>query len=407
MLRGELSPAYYGECPTRSGFASLEVAAGMPLGLCRLEPTPTAALPPRAALAKLLRTSLAHSPCLIAFSGGRDSSALLAVAVDLARGEGWSLPVPVTLRFQSAATDESAWQELVLRELGIDDWVRLPIGDELDLVGPVAARGLRRHGLMYPANAHLIVPMARAATGGSLLTGVGGDDIFGNWSWHGIASLLAGRRPVRPPDLRSLVHMLAPRWLQAEVIRRREPLLLPWIRASERGRVARALAGELASAPRTWSARMLWSTRWRAWRLTAQSMRMLAQDQGASLGSPFLHPSFLTSLAAAGGRWGWGDRGATMRAVFGDKLPESVIARRGKAEFSGPLFGPHTKRFAAVWDGRAGEASHLLDNEALRNAWRSERPNFLSAMALQAAWIATNDSASLEGSAREPAMEIQ
>ena len=132
-------------------------------------------------------------PCVIAFSGGRDSSALLAVAVDLARREQWPLPIPVTLRFSSAATEETAWQEVVLRHLGLDDWIRLQIGEELDLLGPLATRGLRRHGLLYPANAHVVVPMAEHAVGGHLLTGVGGDDVFGNWPWHDLASVIAGR----------------------------------------------------------------------------------------------------------------------------------------------------------------------------------------------------------------------
>lgn len=371
-------------------FSAIEVAAGMPFGVCPEEGPDDLEPAPRLALEARVRAALAHPPCVVAFSGGRDSSALLAVAVDLARREGWSLPVAVTLRFQSAATDEADWQELVLRHLGLDDWVRLEVGEELDLVGPVAARGLRRHGLLYPANAHLIVPMAGPAAGGSLLTGVGGDDVFGNWPWHDFASMLAGRRRPRRQDLRRAAHLAAPRSLRAEVMRRREPLGLPWIVPSARRQVAGMLASELSGAPRSWSARMRWSARWRPWRLTTYSMEVLARDAGASLGSPFLDPGFLRSLARAGGRLGWGDRRATMQALFGDLLPPAVIARRGKAEFSGPLFGPHTKRFAAAWDGDAGPAGELVQPEVLREVWHSERPHFLSAMALQAAWIAAD-----------------
>jgi len=189
-----------------------------------------------------VRGALERTPCLIAFSGGRDSSALLAVAVDLARREGLSLPVPVTLRFASTATHEAEWQELVVRHLGLEDWVRLDYGAELDMVGPIAADGLRRHGLLYPANAHLIVPMAQAAAGGSILTGLGGDDVFGNWPWHDVASTLARRRSMRPRDLQRYVRLGGPRWLDAEILRRREPLTFPWIASAHRRRVARALA---------------------------------------------------------------------------------------------------------------------------------------------------------------------
>ena len=147
------------------GFSALEIVTGMPFGSCPVEPPAGPVPSPRAALASLLRPALANPPCVIAFSGGRDSSALLAVAVDLARREQWPLPIPVTLRFSSAATEETAWQEVVLRHLGLDDWIRLQIGEELDLLGPLATRGLRRHGLLYPANAHVVVPMAEHAVG--------------------------------------------------------------------------------------------------------------------------------------------------------------------------------------------------------------------------------------------------
>jgi asparagine synthetase B (glutamine-hydrolysing) len=374
------------------GFSALEIAAGMPFGSCPVE-LPAGPVPePRAALASLLRPALSNPPCAIAFSGGRDSSALLAVAVELARREGWPLPVPVTLRFSSAATEETDWQEIVLRHLRLDDWVRLQLGEELDLVGPLAARGLRRHGLLYPANAHVVVPMAEHAVGGHLLTGVGGDDVFGNWPWHDLASVIAGRNRARVRDGRRLLHLAAPVSLRAEIKRRREPLGLPWIVASERASVVRTLATELTSAPRSWSARMLWSARWRPWRVTANSMAVLAHDAGATLASPFLDPAFLSSLAAAGGRCGWGDRRATTQALFGDLLPASVISRRGKAEFSGPMYATATKRFADDWNGDAGPASDLVRPEVLREIWRSPQPHGMSAMLLQASWIADNHS---------------
>jgi asparagine synthase (glutamine-hydrolysing) len=260
------------------------------------------------------------------------------------------------------------------------------------MVGPIAAEGLRRHGLMYPANAHLIVPMARAAAGGSILTGVGGDDVFGNWPWHDVASVLAGRRLPRPRELRRYVRLGAPRWLAAEIVRRRESLLVPWIVDAQRRRVARAIGHELASAPPTWAARMRWLAGWRLWRETALSMATLASDAGATLSSPFLEPAFLAALAGAGGRGGWGPRTATMRALFGDLLPESVITRRSKAEFSAEQFGVHTKRFADEWRGEAGAVTEFVNPGALRRAWRSERPHFLSAMLLQACWLAADAS---------------
>lgn len=372
------------------GFSALEIVSGMPFGSCPVELSADPAVQPRAALASLLRPALSDPPCLIAFSGGRDSSALLAVAVDLARREGWALPIPATLCFSSAATEETDWQQTVLRHLRLDDWIRLQIGEELDLLGPLATSGLRRNGLLYPANAHIVVPMAEHAAGGHLLTGVGGDDVFGNWPWYDLASVIAGRTRASVRDLRRLAHVAAPVSVKAEIKRRRQPLRLPWVIASQREHVARRLAAELASAPPSWSARMLWSARWRPWRATARSMEVLARDAGATLGSPFLDPVFLASLAAAGGRCGWGNRRATMQALFGDLLPTSIISRRSKAEFSEPLYATATKRFADHWDGDAGLASDLVCPEVLRNVWRSPQPHGMSAMLLQASWIAGN-----------------
>jgi asparagine synthase (glutamine-hydrolysing) len=389
MLKEATRPAAQTES-AYGGFSALEIVTGMPFGSRPVEPSAGPVPSPRAALASLLRPALENPPCVIAFSGGRDSSALLAVAVDLARREGWQLPIPITLRFASAATDETTWQEVVLRHLRLDDWIRTEIGEDLDVLGPLATRGLRRHGLLYPANAHVVVPMAEQAVGGHLLTGVGGDDVFGNWPWHHLASVITGRARASIRDARRLLHVAAPTSLRAEIKRRREPLGLPWIVSSERRLVAQMLAGELASAPRSWSARMIWSAGWRPWRVCADTMHMLASDAGATLGSPFLDPAFLASLAAAGGRCGWGDRSATMAALFGDLLPESVINRRSKAEFSGPFYATATKRFADEWDGDAGPASDLVSPEVLREIWRSPQPHGMSAMLLQASWIASN-----------------
>ena len=378
--------------PTTTPLSVLEIAAGMPFGSVAVQWDATSHTSPRVALEQLVRGALAREPCLVAFSGGRDSSALLAVAVDLARREGWSPPLPVTLRFATAATEEADWQELVLRHLDLDDWIRLDCDAELDMVGPIAAEGLRRHGLLYPANAHLVVPMARAAAGGSLLTGLGGDDVFGNWPWHDIASTLAGRRSPRARDLRRYAHLSAPRWLEAEILRRREPLMVPWIVESQRRRVARALSCELASAPRTWAARMRWLAGWRLWQEMVASLATLASDSGVSVVSPFLDPAFLAALARAGGRWGWGTRTVTMRALFADLLPEAVISRRSKAEFSAAQFGVHTKCFADEWSGEAGDMAEIVDPDALRSVWRSARPHFLSATLLQACWLADDAS---------------
>jgi asparagine synthase (glutamine-hydrolysing) len=67
-----------------------------------------------------------------------------------------------------------------VRALPVTDWIRLPADDDLDFVGPVATDVLRRHGLLHPANAYFHAPLLREAAGGTLLTGVGGDQVLGD-----------------------------------------------------------------------------------------------------------------------------------------------------------------------------------------------------------------------------------
>ena len=107
-----------------------------------------------------------------------------------ARRHGLPLPIPATYRFPGIEdADESAWQDSVVRHLDLEDWVRVEVTDELDLVGPVAGPLLRRFGPLWPPNSHfggLLVPHAR---GGTFVTGVGGDELLEPGA-HVVARLL-------------------------------------------------------------------------------------------------------------------------------------------------------------------------------------------------------------------------
>ena len=163
----------------------LEVASGLVFGLAPPRPLPTEiAGEPIDAFERAILPALQRPPCVVSFSGGRDSSAALAVAVRVARREGLPLPIPSTNRFPAVKdSHESDWQERVVAHLGIDDWLRPEFTDELDCVGPIATSVLRRYGLLWPFNAHFHVPHLEAAAGGSLLTGIGGDEILSSSSW--------------------------------------------------------------------------------------------------------------------------------------------------------------------------------------------------------------------------------
>ena len=172
---------------------------GLPHGPPGTLPPPSdPQITPRAALELVVRRALQRPPCGVAFSGGRDSSLVLAVATHVARRDGLPDPVPITRIFPGIAeADEQEFQEAVVRHLGLHDWHRVVFEDELDVVGPIAARHLLAHGVVWPPNIATDVPLVDAVPGGSVLDGEGGDDVLGVAS-HRVAKLTRLIRQPRP-----------------------------------------------------------------------------------------------------------------------------------------------------------------------------------------------------------------
>ena len=370
----------------------LEVATHIPVG----EDEDAGALPdvdprltPLEALEQAILPALGHPPCVVAFSGGRDSSTILAVASRAARREGLPLPIPVTACFPDAPdTDETRWQEMVVRMLRLPDWHRRVFTDELDLLGPLAQSVLRRHGLMWPAGAYFHYALMEDARGGTLLTGIDGDTVFGEWRWARAAAVL--NRRVRPQkrDALRIAFALAPHSVRMRRLRRREPLDLPWLRPGARAEIENLWAAERAAEPRTWSARVGWYARRRYLAATRATWSVLAADAGARALHPFLDGRFLAALARAGGRAGFPDRTTAMRALFSGTLPDVLLARSTKALFDAVFWGPRCQAFVESWTGE-GIPHDLVDEAALRQNWRSESPDARTDLLLHAAWLAS------------------
>jgi asparagine synthase (glutamine-hydrolysing) len=378
-------------CRSPFELSPLELASGLVFGTAPRPPQTRADAmeDPLAALEQALLPALASGPCFVSFSGGRDSSAVLAAAVSAARREGLPLPVPATNVFPDAPrSSEAEWQELVIRRLGLDEWVRLEIRDELDCVGPLAKGILERHGLLWPFNTHFHAPLLRVAHGGTLLTGIGGDELLGTSQWARAAAVLSGAARPGLRDLPRTVVALAPYAVRREVLRRRFPVdtRLPWLTAEANRELLCRSADDLAREP------LGWSRRWRSWsdrretQIGLRSLELVAEDCGARIEHPLTDPGFVVSVARVAARRRLHDRTAVLRAVFSPILPGPVIERSSKAAFDSVFFGPASRGLSLI---SAQELSGLetVDGAALRDQWSGDSPDPHSYLLLQAALV--------------------
>jgi asparagine synthase (glutamine-hydrolysing) len=326
---------------------------------------------------------------MVAFSGGRDSSALLAVAVSMARRDGLPLPIPITLRYPDAeGADESAWQEMVLRHLGLSERVVLTVGREHDPLGPVATPLLRRHGLVWPPNFTPSWRLLDQARGGVLLTGESGDEVFGSKRITPLTTILTSHGKVRPRVYRAAVRAVAP-----TALRRRNAFrnryVRPWLRKPVEELLG-ARAAEDAVAFSMHAGRAAWQfVIRRAICRGHETLETLGREIGAEFAAPFAEPDFVAAVAHVGGFWGSGGRTPTMLRLFSDVLPRELLERSTKAYFNRALFTEHSRSFARNWDG-SGVDADLVDPEALRENWLSDLPHSPTMCLLQQAWLHNN-----------------
>jgi asparagine synthetase B (glutamine-hydrolysing) len=374
---------------------AVEIALGQPVGAVALPEPPSGADPdPVRALRAALLPAVRRTPCVVAFSGGRDSSLLLALAADLAARDGLDPPVALTFRYPGdPAADESAWQELVVDHLlgrGLRvEWVRHDVTAELDNIGPLTAPVLRAHGgPTYPAGLGNTILLARYARGGGLVTGNGGDEVLGG---HRIAVLRAvARRRGRgltSADRRLVAACAAPAAVRG-LLAYRESGRVPWLRpALRRAALAEAMR---AARPLRWDRSVWTALAPRAVAIGAETRGRVVESAGAALVEPLCDPAFVASYAAFCGRWGGLTRTAGTRLLADGLLPAPVVARRDKAAFNSSRFGQVSREFARSWDG-FGVDDRLVDPVALRAAWLSDVPAPATAMLLQQAWLAARE----------------
>jgi asparagine synthetase B (glutamine-hydrolysing) len=324
------------------------------------------------------------APCCVAFSGGRDSSLVLAAAVRAAHEEGVPAPLALTHRFPEIdATREDEWQELVLDHLGVEQ--RIFEAEDLDLVGSVAGSELLRRGVLFPPNIHLLTPLLRAARGGTLLIGIGGDEFLGDQRFEQLNNMLAGRRRPSLRDAPRLGVALLPPGPRGRVLRHLQHPTRPWLQPAAR-RPVRLLEAGAAAVPVRFDHAIVRTARARYLEVAYQSARSVGAAAGVAVEAPLFDVRFLFALARAGGARGWGSRAATMHAVAGDMLPDKLLARRSKAIFDRVFVGEAAQRFADEWSGEGLDPA-IVDGEALRRAWRECDQPFRTATLMQLAWL--------------------
>lgn len=371
------------------GMSPVETAVSMAFGYD--EPVPARAAQsgaaPLAALENALLPSLRRAPCVVSFSGGRDSSLVLAAAARAARSAGLAPPIAVTVRFAGfPATEEARWQERVLRHVGVDEWVRIDLDGELDLLGQLARDALLAHGPLFPPNAHFLLPLLHTCPGGSLVVGLGGDEIFGQWAWRRLGDVLARRARPRPRDAGLAAVATLPRPVRRRVFEHRTPGPgLGWLRPAANRELARLRAWE-RNEPVRWDRAVRCMARRRDVTLGARTLERLGAAAGVAVHAPLLDAGFVTALAQAGGRTGWGGRTAVMRAAFADALPDDVLTRRDKAVFGDIFWRAEARAFADRWSG-SGLDGEIVDADALRDAWRAPHADHRTSMLLHAAWL--------------------
>lgn len=378
----------------------LELLWGVPIGpdsdrvaLGKGSPEAT----PRRALVSATLRALLRPPCLVSFSGGRDSSLVLALAADTARRHGLPLPIPATNRFPARPeTDETRWQELVVAHLGLEDWVRIEFSDELDVIGPYAQLVLRRHGILAPFNSHFHLPLVRAARGGSMLTGIGGDELFSPVSRATAARMLMNPRLPRPSELAPLALAVAPGPLRVAVIARRRRVFrtFRWLTPTARRRIALAYAGWESRDPWRWNlALRSWWWRSRVLQCNRAGKRALGRAEDVEMIHPLCEPEVLIAAARAWGRAGPAGRQAALEEVGGDLLPALVRARRDKAWFDRVFWGEHARRFARSWSGQNVDTD-LVDVHGLRREWSQDPASPFTCTLLQSVWLSSDSGAS-------------
>ena len=341
--RMRVAPAWgkpWAQAPNPFGLTELEVATGDVFGQVEAPSwpeRPDESVGPLDVLFAEACRILSRGRCVVAFSGGRHFSALLACLLHVARRDGFDEPMAITARWPGdAAAEESEWQDHVARLLKVERWEIITPGTDFDLLGPLATELLRAHGLMWPAPVAVLAPMIDAVGDGVLVTGDGGDEVFGLWSMARTWSMV--REDVTcgaaGPSWGQRCQIGCGAGVPGQPPSPTRAGLPPRCSAAYREVLA---ADAVAVAPLRWPGYLREVNAERGLNLGDRALATICASRGGSLATPLKSPAFLSPLARAGGRLGLGDRTTVMRALFSPLLDDTVLCRVSKASFAGSI----------------------------------------------------------------------
>ena len=341
---------------------------------------------------------LDDSPCFVLFSGGCDSSLILAAATAACRGTGHADPVAVTYRYSSVpAADERRYQELMVERLGLGEWIVVDLDDDGDLLGEPATAALREHGLVWPPAVLAHTAVLDRLDPGLVLSGEGGDEVFGPRRVTPVLEegmrVRHGGRPSRAAA-RAVRYVVAPRaWrarqARAGVSRAYAP---DWLAPELRDDLVRRLGALDALEPLRPSRYFDYSMSlpW-VW-IGRRNVRAVHARFGLRWEAPLYDPTVHGALAGSV-RWHeYRGRVTILRRHFAELLPAEIVERRTKGFYNAAYLGASTREFARRWTGRG--LPEGVDAEWLKEHWTSaEQIHAGTSLLLHQAWLATEGDA--------------
>ncbi len=343
------------------------------------------------ALCVEIESSLDDRPVYVEFSGGCDSSVVLAAAAAVCRRVGHADPVPVTFRFpEYPETDESSFQDTVVEALGLTAWQCFESPD-MELLGGPSRAAQRSLGVAWPPQVFTRAAIWSELEPGVLLTGEGGDEVLGPPLFNPLRSVAsAARRRDAAAAAQAARLAVMGSSQRARLIVSGNPLgwEVPWLSPELRQEVFALAAHEAAQEP-------IRRTSWARWYLRAPSVHRMESNLrwfGASFGldvrCPLMAPAVVWAAVDVVPPYRRRTRTQLLHAAFADTVPGVVRSRTSKIHLTRPFFGGSTKAFAAHWDGSGLPPG--IDAEWLRHEWlTSDEPHAGSAMLLLVAANAT------------------